>query len=371
MVSGQPIEPSEMPDITPGFNTENCKAKVIDFCVTVLKIPEAKRGVRKYSQLGKIAVLGDVNARCGNKSDFVQRSSHYDKFIPVIDKNCDSDGISFDNIPHRFSMDPIVNTSGGGLSGVGVWMMTDPKIETYFDILNVDQSSSSFKMICYALLAVGVFALLVAFLGCCGAVQKSKCLLTLFLILVGVITVMEAGLGVMVVVSKDSASAIPVLSALMSDMQDKLRTQLKQSVTEHYLPDTLLGTTWDNVQIELECCGATGPEDYRYSRWKNETRPETDYPDTCCVLMSKEAAVPEPSNKLLCHFGTAGFYFETGCYDKMIGWFQDNSMYIIASAGAVFVIEVVGFVSAFIICKNGIKKKSEESKQQSAKPAER
>ncbi|XP_053384589.1 tetraspanin-18-like [Mercenaria mercenaria] len=260
---------------------------------------------------------------------------------------------------------------GGGLSGVGVWMMTDPKIETYFDILNVDQSSSSFKRICYALLAVGIFALLVAFLGCCGAVQKSKCLLTLFLILVGVITVMEAGLGVMVVVSKDSATAIPVLSALMSDMQDKLRTQLKQSVTEHYLPDTLLGTTWDNVQIELECCGATGPEDYKNSRWTNETRPETDYPDTCCVLMSKEAAVPEPSNKLLCHFGTAGFYFETGCYDKMIGWFQDNSMYIIASAGAVFVIEVVGFVSAFIICKNGIKKKSKESRQQSAKPAER
>ena len=34
-------------------------------------------------------------------------------------------------------------------------------------------------------------------------------------------------------------------------MEDNLRTQLKHSLTEFYVADTLLGTTWDKVQIEV------------------------------------------------------------------------------------------------------------------------
>lgn len=68
---------------------------------------------------------------------------------------------------------------GAGLVALGVWMMMDPNIETYFNILNVDQQGTDFKMICYALLGVGGFGLFIAFMGCCGGMQRNKCMLTI------------------------------------------------------------------------------------------------------------------------------------------------------------------------------------------------
>lgn len=249
--------------------------------------------------------------------------------------------------------------AGGGLLALGVWMMMDPNVETYFDVLNVQQNSSPFKLICYALIALGAFGLLISMLGCCGALHQSKCLLTMFLIMVGVVTAMEVGLGVMVMISKDSPTAIPVFAAILSEMEENLRMQLKQSLIHYYMPDTLMGTAWDTVQIQLECCGAGGPDDYKLSRWTNETRPETDFPDTCCVLVSKDAEIPEPSNKLLCHFSTAGFFFKTGCFEKMIGWFQQNSVYIVGIGGGILTIEVLAFVAAFVICTKGKKNRQQ------------
>lgn len=58
-------------------------------------------------------------------------------------------------------------------------MMMDPNIELYFNILNVDQKGTDFKMICYALLGVGGIGLFIAFMGCCGAMQRNKCMLTI------------------------------------------------------------------------------------------------------------------------------------------------------------------------------------------------
>ena len=67
---------------------------------------------------------------------------------------------------------------GGGTLGVGVWMLMDPNIETYFDILNVDNDNQDFKMICYILCSIGGSILVIGFLGCCGTIKSSKCMLT-------------------------------------------------------------------------------------------------------------------------------------------------------------------------------------------------
>ena len=68
---------------------------------------------------------------------------------------------------------------GAGGLGVGVWMLMDPNIETYFDILNVDNSDQDFKMICYVLCVIGACLLFIGFMGCCGTIKSSKCMLTL------------------------------------------------------------------------------------------------------------------------------------------------------------------------------------------------
>ena len=54
----------------------------------------------------------------------------------------------------------------------------DPNIETYFDILNVDNNNQDFKMICYILCGIGGVVLFIGFMGCCGTIRSSKIMLT-------------------------------------------------------------------------------------------------------------------------------------------------------------------------------------------------
>ena len=57
-----------------------------------------------------MSIIGDLNSRCGKRSDILQNCTDFDRFIHVLDENeyC----INESNFPHRFSMDETVNTSG-------------------------------------------------------------------------------------------------------------------------------------------------------------------------------------------------------------------------------------------------------------------
>ena len=66
--------------------------------------------VRKYSELGNVSILGDLNARCGKRLDFIDNYSYLNRYIHVLDDN--DLYINDFNFPHRFSMYETVNTAG-------------------------------------------------------------------------------------------------------------------------------------------------------------------------------------------------------------------------------------------------------------------
>ena len=67
-------------------------------------------GIRQYSSHGSIAIMGDINARTGQRNDFAPDSHPYEKFIdPLIGVN---DNFSYEFQTARSSMDPEVNSSG-------------------------------------------------------------------------------------------------------------------------------------------------------------------------------------------------------------------------------------------------------------------
>lgn len=66
--------------------------------------------VRKYSDLGFVSVIGDLNARCGEHSDVLLGSEEYEPYIDVVD-NDNSCKIIFE-LPKRCTMDKSVNNSG-------------------------------------------------------------------------------------------------------------------------------------------------------------------------------------------------------------------------------------------------------------------
>lgn len=68
--------------------------------------------------------------------------------------------------------------AGAAIMGVGIWVKVDSG--SLLGILeNVDGSSaiSQLVSVSYVLMAVGGVLLVIGFLGCCGAIRESKCML--------------------------------------------------------------------------------------------------------------------------------------------------------------------------------------------------
>ena len=68
--------------------------------------------------------------------------------------------------------------------GVGIWIKVHPETfssatkDTQLEVIEKDLSSYGFSNVgAYCLIVVGSFVMIVSFLGCCGAVKESQCML--------------------------------------------------------------------------------------------------------------------------------------------------------------------------------------------------
>ena len=100
-------------------------------------------GIREYSSLGKIGIIGDLNTRCGNRSDIIQNSKDFEQYLHVIDANgvpnrsvllpervsintvCSSSGIKLLDICHSTDL-RIVNGRIGSDAGIGHFTYMSP-----------------------------------------------------------------------------------------------------------------------------------------------------------------------------------------------------------------------------------------------------
>ncbi|VVC30578.1 Tetraspanin/Peripherin,Tetraspanin,Tetraspanin, EC2 domain [Cinara cedri] len=100
------------------------------------------------------------------------------------------------------------------------------------------------------LLFIGIGVFLIAFIGICGVLRDSRCLLILFTILLTIVLIGEL-----------------VLSAAVYYMGDQVKDYALKEMNDS-LPsyNTTNGETstkiWNLVQSEMECCGVNGPKDW-------------------------------------------------------------------------------------------------------------
>jgi len=70
-----------------------------------------EQSIANYSDCGKVIVIGDLNARCGLRSDCIENTEEYREFIATPYDNDDV----LNELPYRFSMDTTINSSGNKL----------------------------------------------------------------------------------------------------------------------------------------------------------------------------------------------------------------------------------------------------------------
>lgn len=158
------------------------------------------------------------------------------------------------------------------------------------------------------MMVVGGIILFIAFMGCCGTVRESKCMMMTYATLLTILLIAEVAIAVGIYMYKD-------------DFKDLLKDGFNKSMGE-YGTQQQITESWDTMQGNLKCCGIDS-----YKDWKTHNIDEV--PLSCCMDGNK------------CE-DTKGSYYAQGCLDKAVADLKtDEGMY---SAIAVAVMEVLGIL---------------------------
>ncbi|KAM4635111.1 tetraspanin 35 [Polymixia lowei] len=236
-----------------------------------------------------------------------------------------------------FAFNGIIFLAGAGILAVGIWVKVDSGSILGF-LQNIEDAPSELSQLLnvgYLLIAVGAVLLIIGFLGCCGAVKESRCMLLMFFVIVLVVFIAEVAGAVVILVFK------PLAEELISKMGEKAVESIKD-----YGGNSDITGLWNATMDTLNCCGFYGYSDFTGSPFY--TNNMNRYPPQCC-----------PDNNPCDSVMAIGAANKTvsGCFPKFKKLIDDNSIVIVAVALGIAALEVFAMiVSMTLYCKIGSKR---------------
>jgi len=178
--------------------------------------------------------------------------------------------------------------------------------------------------------AVGAVVALVSFLGCCGLMKKSSCMLKTYGVMVAVLLIAEIGIGIAATLYKGEAEGYLTRGMNSALNQYDPADKIKAPIVE----------IWDETQEGLQCCGVTG-----YTDWKDADKwtKKTDVPDSCCKEESEncgQGAIANPSS-----------INQTGCKDKLVEEIKANIGYVVWAGMGFGLFQIILIVAACVLGK--------------------
>ncbi|XP_005748985.1 tetraspanin 34a [Pundamilia nyererei] len=223
--------------------------------------------------------------------------------------------------------------AGAVILGVGIWVQVDRS--SFLDILDEVEDTSSLSQLAnvsYLLIAVGAVLLLIGFLGCCGAIRESKCMLLTFFSIVLIIFLIEVAGAIVLFVFKDVAG----------ELLQELEKNVQKSIKNNYGKENQLTSVWNNTMKELKCCGYRNYTDFTDSPFNINGGL---YPAPCCnSTISAEK----------CNENKAQHSNIDGCFDKLLQLIEDNALVIAGVAMGIAALEIAAMVVSMVLyCKAG------------------
>lgn len=244
--------------------------------------------------------------------------------------------------------------SGAAILGVGIWLRVDKSAVKVFDLAETAQDDNMFEIACYVLIGIGAFVFLVGFLGCCGALKESKCMLGLYIFFLVIVFAVELAAGILAAVYKDR---------IMDELDSKLTDTLKKTDfygeaegENKYVP-TAWGATVNYIQGQFKCCGISSYQEYNNSVFSNSTtNPDSiPFPFTCCKLTNNDfenAEETDVEDWLKCREMDEKYMYKTGCYESVEEWINDHSIILIGVGIGIACLEIFGLIFAICLCRN-------------------
>lgn len=142
-----------------------------------------------------------------------------------------------------FAFNFIFWLAGTGVLAVGLWLRFDERTKELFTSAD---SPSVFLTGVYILIVAGAVMMVVGFLGCCGAIKESACMLGMFFVFLLIIFAAEVAAGIWGLSNKEK---------VVKDIQDFYKQTFDnyKNTQQEALRETLRA-----IHFGLNCCGTTG-----------------------------------------------------------------------------------------------------------------
>ncbi|XP_076651103.1 tetraspanin-8 [Halictus rubicundus] len=228
--------------------------------------------------------------------------------------------------------------------GLAVWMLTD---QTF--LMSLSQEQHNFSAGLYILLAAGVLMLIVAFLGCCGAIRSSQCMLVGFFSCLLVVIVAQIAAGAW-------------LCTNINSLEELVKSSLIDTVKNKYGVEESYTQAVDSFHSDLGCCGATGPSDWAGSKYatKDPSLPVSitvsgdannvyRVPQSCCILKDSVECAESREIKVASKVNFYAIHNE-GCIDKLMDFLNSQKNVVIGVAAAIGVLELLGLIFSLVLC---------------------
>ncbi|XP_021937297.1 CD82 antigen-like isoform X2 [Zootermopsis nevadensis] len=233
--------------------------------------------------------------------------------------------------------------------GIGIWIASDKHSFIQFTkLIDNEELRIQFQQItqptvieqaAYILIAAGAFMFLVSFLGYCGALRESRCLLTCYGVFLLIILLMEITAG-------------GLAAAYRSEAEKETRVFLKSTISKYYAAKEKDAVTlmWDYIMANMKCCGVDSYEDFSESKKWIEGGKKV--PDACCVLEG-DVAKFKPMSEMCPDVPTdINSYWKKGCYDTFVQLIMENINIAIGIGIGIGLVQLLGIILAFCLCRS-------------------
>lgn len=222
-----------------------------------------------------------------------------------------------------------------------------------------------------ALMAAGGCIFVLGFLGCCGAIKQSTCLLVGYCTIVGILLAAEILGPILIYVFREKVE---------DSVKDELNVQLRKydgpqggmyvkggSLVFGGTPEKL---AWDALQVVVGCCGVEGPQDYHdyfnggYDISSDGIEPgvsgdDAVVPLSCCSFITDFENDTSVGNGIdlqqsaeWCLYNAYSNVTHTqGCYDATLDMVTKYWYIALGIVIGVIFIEIVGLISACVIMR--------------------
>ncbi|XP_069760170.1 tetraspanin-8-like isoform X2 [Narcine bancroftii] len=200
---------------------------------------------------------------------------------------------------------------GSVILGVAIWVRVSKDAVKQVGDVNIEE----FYIAVNILIAVGAIIMVLGFLGCCGAIKESRCMLLLFFIGLLLILAIQITAGVLGAVYKSQ-----VESTLMEKYKQFLPLENQPKEFKEEL---------EALQRELKCCGLV----YGHQDW-------ADPPASCNCNQNNSSACVSVKNRQI---------WAKPCITVLTNIFKDNLVIIVGIAFGLAVVEIFGLVFSMIL----------------------